>query len=340
MTCRVLLAALVCWAVWQSPAGNVYGAASRCRTIGETSTALPGRVDTVVATSADGSVVALVGQARSSIRFLPHDTLDVLPPAGRTGGLHTVALPPYLAAPGVAATDAGTRLYVLVDSLLLTLSGASGHVLARQDLALQAIGWPAAITVDRGGDVYLIGQPPQAMEAQVYAFAPTNRHGLRLRWRTPLGLTHAGAWIGIAGPKRVAVYLPDQHDAQGTVVLLATRNGSLQGSYQVPVPPTAVSASLQRLYLAGAGLVRALALRSGAPTAVVPGNGPLTVSNAGLVAYLHAGQVVVARGDTLRTLLTLPFPAGRVPLALTWLGSTLVAGTTQGITKLSVGACL
>jgi hypothetical protein len=335
---RAVLAAVVCCAAWGTPAGNPARAIADCRAAVEISTPLPGRVDTVLATTAAGPVVALIGQAGSPVRFLPHDTLEVVPGARQPGPVHAVSLPPYLAAPGLAATADGARVYVLVDAQLLTLAG--GRLAARQNLALQAVGWPAAITTGPGADVYLLGQPSTAMEAQAYAFAPATGQKLRLRWRVPLGLTHAGAWLGLAGPTRLAVYLPDQHDAQGTMLLLDTHSGGLLGSYQVPVPPAAASIPMERLYLVGAGWVRALALQSGTPVASVAGNVPLAVSSTGLVAYLHAQQVVVARGDTLRPVLALPFPRGRVPTALAWLGTTLVAGTAQGLTRIRLGACL
>jgi hypothetical protein len=178
------------------------------------------------------------------------------------------------------------------------------------------------------------------MAAQAYAFRPDSQHTPRLRWRKALGLTHAGTWIGLAGDGQLAVYLPNQYDDQGTVALLDLSQGMLRLSYAVALPPIAADANLRRLYLAGAGWVRAIALDSGAPVATVSGAAPLAVGDAnGLVAFLSADQIVVARGDRLDTVLALPYPRSLPPTALAWQGPTLLVGNARGITRVALDEC-
>ena len=317
---------LACLLAWQAPQRSVTRATPlRADTTGALRI-LPGRVDSLLPTNG-GDVLALIGSANSSVRFLPHDTLAIVSAAG----VRTISLPLYLAAPGLAVSPDGTRLYVLVDSTLLTFAATTGALLARQDLPLQAIGWPAAIAAGANGDLYLIGQPANVMETQAYAFRPDQRT-VRQQWRSALGLTHAGAWLGLAGNNELAVYQPDQSDARGNVALLDLDNGMQRRSYPVSIAPIAASAAQNRLYLAGAGVIHALALRSGASVASVDGDTPVAAGDArGLVAFVRAGHLVVARGDTLAPLVTLAFPGGMAPTALAWQGSTLLIGTARGI---------
>ena len=221
----VCMVALACLLAWQVPQPSVTRAEPLYDSATGTLRILPGRVDSLLATKGD-DVLALIGHPGSSVRFLPHDTLAIISAAG----VRTISLPFYLAAPGLAVSPDRTRLYTLVDSTLLTFAAPTGALLARQDLHLQAIGWPAAITTGPNGDLYLIGQPANVMETQAYAFRPDHQ-AVRQQWRAALGLTHAGAWLGLAGNNELAVYQPDQSDARGNVALLALGNGTLRRSY-------------------------------------------------------------------------------------------------------------
>lgn len=329
--CR--LVALTCLLAWQAPEPYVARADAHTNAVSYAgaSRALPGRVDSLFADTPGDVVLALIGRPGSTLQFLPHDTLAVVAAAG----VRLITIPNYLTAPGLAASPDGKRLYVLTDSTLLTLTGITMEVAARQNLRLQAIGWPAALTVSPSGDLFLIGQPAGAMEAQAYAFRADARGMMRPLWKVALGLTHAGAWMGLAGSGQLAVYLPDQSDVKGDVALLTLNTGTLRRSYAVPTAPAAADAAADRLYLAGTNTVQALTLRSGVPVARVSGATPLAVSSAlDRVAFVRAGSLVVARAENLATVITLPFPGGLAPTALTWQGSMLLVGTARGITTL------
>jgi len=334
------LAVLACLIAWPASFTSAAQAAPVCRATVVRSLALPGRADSLLALGGGAGVVALVGKPGSPIRFLPHDTLDLLRLDGSAETVQSIDLPAYVIPPGLASGPSGKQLYLVLDSQLLTLDGTSGRLAARQDLALRPIGWPAAVTTGANGDIYLVGQPPGAMEAQLYAFRPAGGGVLRLRWSQRLGLTHAGTWVGPAGHGLLAVYMPDQSDFQGTIALFAAASGSLVRTYAVTSPPAAASPALNRLYQAGAGTVAAFALASGAPEAKVSGDGPLAVNEAqGLVAFVRAGYLVVARASDLRPLLTIAFPSGLVPTALAWQPSALVVGNAHEITQVRLDTC-
>ncbi|HWE64970.1 MAG TPA: hypothetical protein VHB98_24920 [Chloroflexota bacterium] len=331
--------ALLATLIWRAPLSGAAHAAPACHPVSQTLLALSGRVDSLLAAGTSGTALALVAQPGSAVRFLPHDSLAVFATGDAEAGARTIRLPPYLMAPGLAARTDGSRFYVLVDSTLLTLDG-SGRLVARQDLSMQAIGWPAAITTDASGNLYLIAQPAGAAAAQAYGLMPY-RHGvLRIRWQTALGLTHAGSWIGLAGNALLAVYLPDQHDVHGTVALLDSGHGTMRSSYALPVPPIAADALRDRLYVDDAGRIRAFALHTGAPIAAVSGAAPLAVGGAlGLVAFVDGQLLIVARSDNLRRVLAIPFPGGMTPTALAWQGESLLVGAARGVSRIRLDQC-
>ncbi len=331
--------ALVCVLSWQTQLQDPVSAAPGCRPVVQPLITLPGRVDSLLAASESGAVMALVGQPGSPVRYLPHDSLVVFHTGQSRSAATTTSLPQYFAAPGLAATMDG-RLYVLVDSTLLTLDALTGRVTARQDLAMQAIGWPAAITTDPHGTIYLVGQPAGALADQVDAFVPDGKRVLRLRWRAPLGTTHAGTWIGLADPHTLAAYAPTQQDVHGTVALLDLRAGAAVHSYSLPAPPVADDAALDRIYVGDAGTIRAFTLTTGKPIATVAGATPLAANvGTGLVAFVRDRSIVLADPNNLRVLRKLPFPHGASPTALAWQGLNLLVGTDNGITSVGLAGC-
>ncbi len=333
------VAVLVCTLAWSAPPSNVTAAASTCHATIRVALALPGRVDSLQAAGTTGSVLALVGHPGSRVRFLPRDNLEVLYAGHSAAPSRVVTIPQYLMAPGLATRPDGARLYLLEDNRLLTLDGASGTILARQQLPLQAIGWPAAITADNTA-VYLIGQPGNAWAAQAYALVADGNGAMRARWRVSLGLTHAGSWIGLAGGDQLAVYLPDAYDAHGTIELVDRTSGAQHQSYDLTAPPIAADAMADRLYLAEGGMIRALALRSGTAIAAAPGSSPLAVDPVvGLVAYARDDRLMVAGAAGLRPLLELPMPGGVPPTALAWQGSRLIVGNARGVVSLQRHGC-
>jgi hypothetical protein len=336
----VRLLGLVCVLVWQQSLGGSPAAASGCRVGERTSLALPGQVDSLAASDTSANAVALIGKPGAFVRFLPHDSLVELHTENPSRLVRTTPLPTYLTAPGLAVPPTGSKQYVLVDSTLITMDGAGGRPIARQNIAMQAIGWPAAITADASGDIYLIGQPNGTMEAQAYAFKADRSGALHQRWRAPLGLTHAGTWIGLTAHGLLAVYMPDSHDVEGTMLLLEVGHGGLHGSYAVSMPPVAADAGHDRLYLAGAGAIHALALHSGAPVATVAGDTPPAIAGKlGLAAFVRARRLIVARDSDLHPILTIPLPGGLSVTALAWQGSSLLVGNARGVTRVSLDNC-
>jgi hypothetical protein len=335
----VRLAVLACTLLWSGFAARSSDAAPLCRVGPQVSLALPGPVDSLASGPADNTL-ALIGKPGSSIRFLPHDSLVELHTEAPSRIVSTMSLPTYLTAPGLAIPPTGSNQYVLVDSTVLTIDGADGRAIARRNIAMQAIGWPAAITADASGDIYLVGQPSGVMEAQAYAFKVDSSGTLRRIWRAPLGLTHAGTWIGLTSTKLLAVYMPNAYDVKGTVLLLDRANGKPRGNYAVSMPPVAADGSRDRLYLAGTGAVHVLELHSGVQVATVIGDMPLAPnSRLGLAAFVRAGRLVVASMADLNPVLTIPIP-GRIPvLALAWQGTNLLVGNARGVTHISLDGC-
>jgi hypothetical protein len=323
------LAVLACLLIWPAPPHTL----ARARPVRATVAVqypMPGRVDSLA--GGDGEALALVNRSPASPPFLPHDDLALVNTQNPGARPRLLPLPPYLAAPGLVFNAADGTFSAIVDATLLTVAMAGQP--RRQNLGLQAVGWPAAIVSGAAGAIYVIGQQAQAREAEVIAFGPSDGARQRARWHAELGVTHAGAWIGMAGHDALAVYMPDQHDAAGTIELLDLAGGNLKASYAVPMPPSAADAPLDRLYLAGAGQVRALALGSGGFVAATPGDPPLAAQG-GLVAYTHGRRLIIA-DRFLHTLVSVPYPLGLVPTALAWQSSRLLVGHAGGITRLTL----
>ena len=275
---------------------------------------IPGRIDSLLALPS-GQVLALVGSASSSIRFLPHD--DLLRITLSSGARQRIPLPPYVVPPGLAASDGGVA--VVVDDVLLRVAG-TGRVSARP-LDMAAVGWPAAVTADSSCRLYLIGQEADAWSAQVEALSPLGK----VLWRAPLGLTHAGIWLGMVGASELAAYLPDAHDAQGTLALLDTHAGRLRASYALPAAPLAIDAPRGLLYLSTDDTIQTRALATGRPLFTVPGAGPLALdSSSGRVAFTRGNEVVVADAKTLHTEAVLRLPG--ITALTVMADGTLLAG--------------
>jgi len=309
-----------------------------CTPIVRASWSVPGRLDSLLAVPSAGATVALVGPVASDVPFLPHDDLLILAPDGRVRA--RVVVPPYLMPPGLAASTAvrGT-LYAVVDTALLAIDVGKGRIVARWPLDVQALGWPAAVAVGSRGRVYVAGQPATGRAAVLDALMVSAQSPLRVVWRAPLGLTHAGLWLGLAGHGRVAAYLPDADDVHGTIALFDERAGALRASYAVPVSPAGADAARDRLYLDDAGTIRTLRLRNGAPVASAPGTGPLALSSArGLLAFAGDDTVVLAAAGSLRPLARIPLRGVRA-LAFTPDGATLLVGRRNGLTRIDVGRC-
>ncbi len=309
-----------------------------CTPIVRASWSVPGRLDSLLAVPSAGATVALVGPVASDVPFLPHDDLLILAPDGRVRA--RVVVPPYLMPPGLAASTAvrGT-LYAVVDTALLAIDVGKGRIVARWPLDVQALGWPAAVAVGSRGRVYVAGQPATGRAAVLDALMVSAQSPLRVVWRAPLGLTHAGLWLGLAGHGRVAAYLPDADDVHGTIALFDERAGALRASYAVPVSPAGADAARDRLYLDDAGTIRTLRLRNGAPVASAPGTGPLALSSArGLLAFAGDDAVVLAAAGSLRPLARIPLRGVRA-LAFTPDGATLLVGRRNGLTRIDVGRC-
>ncbi len=309
-----------------------------CTPIMRASWRLPGRVDSLLALPSVGVTVALVARSASDVPFLPHDDLLILAPNGRVRARVTV--PPYTMPPGLAAsTTARGTLYAVVDTALLAIDSGKGRIVARWTLDVQALGWPAAVALGAHGRIYVAGQPATGRAAVLDALTVTAQGRLRVVWRAPLGLTHAGLWLGLAGHGRVAAYLPDANDVHGTIALFDERSGTLRASYAVPVSPAGADAARDRLYLDEVGTIRALSLRDGAPVASVPGERPFALaSSRGLLAFVRDDAIVLAAAGALRPLARIPLRDART-LAFTPDGATLLVARRSSLTRIDVGRC-
>jgi len=131
----------------------------------------------------------------------------------------------------------------------------------------------------------------------------------RIVWRAPLGLTHAGIWLSVAGRGLVAAYLPNADDVHGTIALFDDRSGALRASYNVPVSPAGADPVHDRVYLDDAGTIRVLTLREGRPVAAISGERPLALDPVhNVLAFKSDNAVVLASAPTLR-------PLARVPMS-------------------------
>lgn len=320
--------------VWASRAHS-HDSIATCAPVVRAVVRLPERIDSLLAVGDGETVVALAGAA-SGIRYLPHDDLLVL--SRRRAHPERVALPPYVTPPGLVVAGVPPAVYALVDSTLLRLDPATERLAPVRRLDLQAIGWPAAIAA-ANGRLYVVGQPRAGWAAEAEALAVAPRAHARLLWRAALGLTHAGAWLGLAGAGRLAVYLPDAHDAAGSIALLDVRTGALRGAYAVPAPPDGADVGRDRLYIAGAGTVRALTLDRGRPVAVTQGGAPLALdASRGLIAFASGSGIALASARTLRRLGHLALP-GVTALAATTDGRTLLAGFRSGVAWVDIRSC-
>ena len=309
-----------------------------CTPIVRASWRLPGRVDSLLIVPSAGATVALVAPATSGVPFLPHDDALILARDGRVRA--RVVVPPYTTPPGLAAstTMRGT-VYAVVDTALLAIDSGKGRIVARWPLDVQALGWPAAVAVGPRRRVYVAGQPATGRAAVLEALTVSAQGPLRVAWRTALGLTHAGLWLGLAGHGRVAAYLPNADDVHGTIALFDERAGALRASYAVPVSPAGADAARDRLYLDDAGTIRTLRLHDGAPVASAPGTGPLALSSArSVLAFVRDDTVVLAAGGSLRPLARMPLRGART-LAFTPDGATLLVGQSNSLTQIEVGRC-
>jgi hypothetical protein len=242
--------------------------------------------------------------------------------------MQRIPLPPYVVPPGLAASASGVA--VVVDGALLRVAGTGG-LPSRRALDMAAVGWPAAAAADSSGRLYLAGQEANAWSAQVEALSPLGK----VLWRAPLGLTHAGIWLGMAGPTELAAYLPDAHDAQGTLALFDTHAGRLRASYALPAAPLAIDAARGLLYLGTGGAIQTRALGSGRLLFSVPGAGPLALdSSSGRVGFIRGNRVVVTAPKTRRVEAVFRLPG---VTALTFISTvTLLAGVGDRLDEITV----
>jgi len=317
-------------------------AAPLCRAHVRSDLKLSARIDSVLALRSDGSALALAGPPGSSARFLPHDNLLLL---GRPGGrgATTIRLPPYTTPPGIGLAPGTKDAYVLLDTKLLLLDARAASVRFRWPLNVQALGWPAAMTDAPDGRVYIVGQPGNGSPAAVVEALRTIRdRPVRVLWRRPLGLTHAGIWLARAGGNRLAVYVPDAHDLAGTVELLDAHSGLPLGTYPVPGPPIALDPRAERLYVDAGGELHTLSLVHGATSGTQsarPGFIPFAVDpSLGVVAFVGAHGLVLASSRSLRTLAVLPV-SDVTALAFTPNGSILLVARRGELLKVDLGRC-
>jgi len=330
------------------PATHPAWAAPACAPVVRGTITWPYRVDTLLTLSSPPALVALVGSAHGpQARFLPRDTLLVASPDGRQR--HAIALPAYTTPPGLAVAPDAHTVYVVLDSALWLLDPASGRILSRRRLDIQALGWPAAVTAGTEGRLYLAGQHyasglPTAM---VEALQVVRARPPRVLWRSRLGVTHAGIWVGIAGGRQLAAYVPNANDVSGMIVILDARSGTMSGSYPIDGPPAGIDSVHRRIFLVAARRVQALALFTGATTASAGGDGPLAVDPPrGLVAFVRTvggrSILILASARTLRLISRVPLDDGRTvarALAFTTDGSRLVAGLAHGVAEIDLRGC-
>jgi hypothetical protein len=316
----------------------------------------PYRIDSLLGVPPPGVAVALVAQpsllertgGAVDARFLPHDSLTVL--SARTPhGSSIIRLPPYITPPGLARSPAASAVYVAVDTALLRLDPSSGRITARWRLDIQSLGWPAAVTAATNGRVYIAGQRYDTglQTAMIEALDVTRSGSPHVIWRSRLGITHAGIWVGVANHQEIVAYAPDMHDVSGTISLLDARSGALRGAYWASEPPTALDPLHNRIYFEGAGIVRALTLDHGIPVGSTAGTGPLAVAaGRGLIALTRtAGGYPVVLLASARTLAprarVLIHARGETVRALAFSPDTsrLVVGLSSGWLEVNLKRC-
>lgn len=223
---------------------------------------------------------------------------------------------------------------------LLILNTAKGRIVSRDTLDVQPLGWPAAVVAGAGGRLYIVGQPSVGRAAVLEALTVTVGRGRpRVAWRAPLGLTHAGIWLGLAGRDLLAAYLPNADDVHGTLALFDARSGALRFEYPVPVSPAAIDGVHDRLYLDVAGTIHVLSLHEGMSIAAAPGTGPLAVvPGRQLVAYVRGSSIVLANAKTLAPLGRINMP-GVTALAASSDDEALLVARAGSIAKVDLRGC-
>jgi hypothetical protein len=252
-----------------------------------------------------------------------------------------IDLPTSIAPPGLAALEGGKDLIVVLDDRVLVLGAASASVIHQASLDIAAVGWPAAV-VGFGDRFYIAGQPRSSFvaTARLEAFE-TWHNGTRLRalWRTNLGLTHAGIWLGVTEHHQLAGYLPDAHDLAGSLVTWSTLNGRLLATYDAPGPILAVDSDLNHFYGSVGGRVYTRALSRSGAIQERPGTQPVTVdSSRGLLLFARGKAVVVASARTLRPLGAIRLRHAR-SMAVADDGATLFVGLPTTLVRLDLASC-
>jgi hypothetical protein len=169
-----------------------------------------------------------------------------------------------------------------------------------------------------------------------------NRSGLRVLWRSRLGTSHSGIWLGPmkqvrGGSRLLAAFLPNAADAGGGMALLSERSGALSTTYAIGGPPSAADPSRGLLYLVLGGAIHALSLNHGAAISSRSGSEPIALdATRGVVAFVHSGAVTLARERTLHPIAQIPI-RGATALAFSARGSTLLVGHPGGITRVELG---
>jgi hypothetical protein len=300
--------------------------------------ATAGPVDGVL--SLRRSTVLLVGGMRGGQQFLTDDHLVVVD-TRRLRARARIVLPRYMVPPSLAELHGGRSVAVVVDDRVLLLRAADGQVTQRWHLDMQAVGWPAAMA-SVGNRLYLAGQPSSSSmpTARLEALEIGDK-GNRLRtvWKTSLGLTHAGIWLGAVGPNMIAAYLPDAHDLAGYITAWDVRNGALLGSYTAPGPTLAADPRLDRLYGSVGGRVYARSLSRGAPVIERTGTGPMAADpERGLLLFARGTRIMVLSARTMSPIGAVRL-AGARAIGLGAGGSALYVGLSSQLVRVNLASC-
>lgn len=336
---RLLPLVVLAMGLAQPAALNAASSGPACRPRVTTITRTQGPVDAVLPLPR-GAAVLLVGQARGLPRFLGHASLVLVHTHPFRVRGH-VPLPAYTVPPGLAVLDGGKSVAVVIDDRVLVVDAATGRLVHRLTLDMQAVGWPAAVSAV-GNQLYVAGQPNSASApaARLEALELARKGSPpRLLWQTSLGLTHAGIWLGMAGSEMLAGYLPDSHDLLGLIATWNTRNGALLGSYAVPGPAVAADPILHRLYGSAGSHVYARTLARGGALMEQTGTAPVTAApRRGLVLFAREGQLVAASARTLHPIGTARL-SGLRSLGSVNGSSTALAGLSTGLAGIDLGSC-